>query len=267
MKRFAWLTDIHLNFLNPVQVEKFFSLVRGSNADMILISGDIGEAPRLIWYLQQLEARLQRPIYLVLGNHDFYLSSIGEVRTAVSQYVSQSHWLKWMNEAGIVELSSDTALIGYDGWADGRCGDYDRSDVFMNDYTVIQDFAGLSKDDRLKLLHRLGDETADYFHKWLPQALAKYQHIFLLTHVPPFREACWYEGQISDDNFLPHFACKVAGDALLEIMRKHPDRHLTVLCGHTHGRGDVQILDNLRVLTGSAEYGRVEIQQIFEVNG
>jgi predicted phosphohydrolase len=264
MKRTAWLTDIHLNFLSPVQTEKFFYLVHHTQADCILISGDIGEAPRLNWYLQQLETRLQRPIYFVLGNHDYYGASLAEVRAAVTQQCAQSQWLHWMNESGIIELSPDTALIGHDGWADGRCGDYAHSNVMMNDYVVIRDFAGLSKANRLNALHRLGDDSAAYFHEWLPKALAKYPEVFLMTHVPPFRDACWHEGQISDDNWLPHFVCQAVGDVLVEVMQKHPAHQLTVLCGHTHGQGEVNILNNLRVLTGGAEYGRVEIQRIFD---
>lgn len=37
------------------------------------------------------------------------------------------------------------------------------------------------------------------------------------------------------------------------------------LYGHTHGGGEVQVAENLRVVTGQAEYGRPEIQQIIEV--
>jgi hypothetical protein len=40
---------------------------------------------------------------------------------------------------------------------------------------------------------------------------------------------------------------------------------MTVLCGHTHGGGQAQILPNLRVLTGGARYGRLELQQVLEV--
>lgn len=267
MKRAAWLTDIHLNFLSPVQFEKLFSLVRNEAPDTILISGDIGEAPRLIWYLKQLESRFQRPIYFVLGNHDYYFSSLGEVQQVVSGLVKDSQWLYWMNQAGIVELASGVGMIGHDSWADGRCGDYAHSDVMLTDYVVIRDFVPLGKDDRLRALNQLGDEAAAYVREWLPKALAMYRRVFFLTHVPPFLEACWHEGQLSDDSYLPHFACKAVGEALVEIMRQHPQHELTVLCGHTHGRGEVRMLDNLRVLTGGAEYGRAEVQQVFELGG
>jgi 3',5'-cyclic AMP phosphodiesterase CpdA len=262
MKRLVWLTDIHLNFLTPVQMEKFFSAVKDTRPDGLLISGDIGEAPRLSWYLRQLEDRFQCPIYFVLGNHDYYMASIADVRAAVGQQVSVSRWLTWMNEAGMVELSSHTVLIGHDSWADGRCGDYARSDVMMNDYVVIRELANLTKSGRLRVLNRLGDEAAAYFREWLPKALEKYPNVLLLTHVPPFRDACWHEGQISDDNWLPHFVCKAAGDVLVEVMQKHPMHQLTVLCGHSHGQGTARILDNLFVQTGGAEYGRIDVQQV-----
>ena len=78
----------------------------------------------------------------------------------------------------------------------------------------------------------------------------------MLTHVPPFREACWHRGQISDDDWLPHFACRAVGEVLVEAMAAHPECEMTVLCGHTHSPGEAQVLPNLRVLTGGAEYGR-----------
>ena len=57
------------------------------------------------------------------------------------------------------------------------------------------------------------------------------------THLPPLREACWHEGQISDDEWAPHFTCKAIGDVLLEIVPDFPDREVSVYCGHTHSPG------------------------------
>ena len=99
----------------------------------------------------------------------------------------------------------------------------------------------------------------------MPKALAQYQQVFIVTHVPPFRSATWHVGQISDDDFLPHFCCKAVGEILVNIMRDYPQQQLTVLCGHTHSDGHAQILDNLEVLTGGAEYGLPEIKRIFEL--
>jgi hypothetical protein len=48
-------------------------------------------------------------------------------------------------------------------------------------------------------------------------------------------------------------------------MLAHPDNALTVLCGHTHSAARVDILDNLLVLAGSADYGVPKIERVFEV--
>ena len=109
----------------------------------------------------------------------------------------------------------------------------------------------------------LAQEAADHFKKHLPSALSHYQHIYLLTHIPPFQKACWYKGKPTDNSGLPYFACKTVGDTLTDIMKQHPKINITFLCGHTHERIEINILDNLKVLTAHAYYGRSEIQKIF----
>lgn len=71
MLRLAWLTDIHLNFLEDSERRRFLETV-ATQADALAISGDIGESPSSIGYLQEMEEILRKPIYFVLGNHDFY---------------------------------------------------------------------------------------------------------------------------------------------------------------------------------------------------
>jgi hypothetical protein len=137
--------------------------------------------------------------------------------------------------------------------------------VRLNDWRLIDELAGLDDEQRLEKLEALGDEAAEHFRSVLPEALARYAHMLVLTHVPPFREACWHDGRISDDDWLPHFSCKAVGDVLLAAMKARPDRQMTVLCGHTHGAGEAQILPNLRVLTGGAEYGKPRLQGVIEV--
>ncbi len=134
----------------------------------------------------------------------------------------------------------------------------------MHDFQLIAELSNFSKADRRQVLEKLGDEAAAHFRRTLPAALERFPHVVLLTHVPPVREACLYEGKISDDDWAPHFTCKAVGDAILEIMSLHPDRQLTVLCGHTHGLGETRPLANLHILTGGAEYGRPAVQRVFE---
>lgn len=263
--RAAWVTDIHLNFLDSRQVQVFCATLRAENPDIVLIGGDIAEADTVEWYLKTMADQLQRPIYFVLGNHDFYQGSIPMVRAAMAGLCRADGRLTYLSQAGCVTLTQTTGLVGHDGWGDGRWGDYAGSTVRLNDHRLIRELSGLDRDELLTRLKRLGDEAADYLKAVLPQALDGYERVILLTHVPPFVEACWYQGKTSDDNWAPFFTCKAVGDLLLDEMSKRPDRQLTVLCGHSHGAGRAHLLPNLDVLTGRAEYGAPEVQCLFDI--
>ena len=220
----------------------------------------MGEAPDLLGQLEGLDVRLGLPTYFVLGDHDLRRGSIARVRAEVRALCARVPGLHWLPGAGVVGLTPETALVGHDGWADGRFGDHERSDVFLNDDRLIEELAGLDGRERLLRLHALGDEAAAHLRAVLPEALARSRRVIVMTHVPPFREACWHRGQISDDDWLPHYACRAVGDALVEAMSEHPECEMTVLCGHTHSPGEAQILPNLVVLTGRTESGRPVVQ-------
>lgn len=262
MKRLAWITDIHLNFVTASGFDTFCRAIVDARVDSVLLGGDISEAPDVVERLEALAARLGLPIHFVLGNHDFYRGGIARVRKAVRALCTRSPGLCWLTEAGAVALTPQTGLVGHDGWSDGRLGDYARSPVLLNDYRYIEELTGLDAAARLRQLNALGDEAAAHLRRVLPAAMAEFSRLILLTHVPPFREACWHQGRIADDDWLPHFSCRAMGEVLLEAMAAHPDRDLTVLCGHCHGAGEAQILPNLRVRTGGAEYGHPELQRV-----
>ncbi len=139
-----------------------------------------------------------------------------------------------------------TSLGMASGWADGRFGDFRRSSVILSDHTLIAEIARwfdgsrLGKDNLLRTMTALADEAAGHFATVLAEAANKYANVIAITHVPPFREAAWYQGQTSSDDYLPHFACKVVGDMMRVVMRHYPNSKLLVLCGHTHGSGEIQ---------------------------
>jgi 3',5'-cyclic AMP phosphodiesterase CpdA len=263
--RLAWLTDIHLNFVSPKARAEFYARLRAEYLDALLLGGDIGEADSVNQFLDEMAGALSLPIYFVLGNHDFYGGSIAAVREAVKRQSAASRWLHWLPACGVVPLTATTALVGHDSWADGRLGDFFGSDVLLNDYVLIAELRAPRKSQRYAKLNSLGDEAAEFLDRQASEAVAAYRDIVVLTHVPPFREACWHEGRISGADYLPHFACRAVGDRLAAIMRARPDRRMTVLCGHTHSPGAARILDNLEVRTGQAKYGLPQLQQVLTV--
>lgn len=268
--RLAWLTDIHLNFLEAVERREFLTMV-AERCDAIVVSGDIGESPNIDSLLGEMEFILKKPIYFVLGNHDFYKSSIARTRTKVGRLARQSDLLVYLTQEDIVELTPTTALVGHDGWADARLGDYERSTVHLSDFLLIEELVRYNQfalPDRMgmrRMLESLAQEAADHFARVLPRALSTYRNVLAITHVPPFREAAWHRGRISDDAYLPYFASRIIGDVMKGVMLAHPNAKLLVLCGHTHGDGELQVLDNFNVWTGRADYGSPEIQKVLTV--
>jgi Icc-related predicted phosphoesterase len=272
--KIAWTTDLHLNFVDDLHIDRFIDAVRDSQPDAVLIGGDIGEADSFAAYLERLTGGLDVPIHFVLGNHDYYKGSIAGVQETARKLCRDASGLNWLAESGPVWLGEQTGLVGHGGWGDARAGDFLASDVVLNDYLLIAELrsaAGLKTPETIlnpelmETLHRLGDETAAHLRRVLPEALDRCEHVLVAMHVPPFREACWYRGTVCDDNWAPHFTCVAAGEALLEQAKRHPQRRITVLCGHTHSSGTVKMRDNLEVRTGDAEYGAPKVQDVFDV--
>jgi predicted MPP superfamily phosphohydrolase len=268
--RLAWLTDIHLNFVSADRRRDFLDRT-AQQSDAVVISGDIGESQSVEHYLREMAQVMQRPVYFVLGNHDFYRGSVAETRQRVTRAAAESQHLVYLTAAGVVEITPETALVGHDGWADARLGDFERSDIVLNDYLLIDELRWwttgrtLDKGTLRHVLERLGDEAGRHFERRIAEAASRYPRVIAVTHVPPFREATWHAGRLSDDNWMPHFSCQAAGQAMLRAMGLYPHSELLVLCGHTHGGGQADPADNVRVLTGGAEYGKPEIQQVIQV--
>jgi predicted phosphohydrolase len=264
--RIAWATDIHLNFPSLERRHAFYDVFRAAGADVVVLTGDIAEAPSLDALLRELGDALDCPVYFVLGNHDFYHGEVAAVRAA-AHALSRTHpRLRYLTDAEPVLLGERTALIGHDGWADGRAGDFARSRVFLNDYLLIHDLRTPTHAERLARMRHLAQEAADSLARAAQRALGVRPHVLVATHVPPFREACWHEGALSDDQWAPHFTSVVVGEALRSVMTTHPDRTMEVLCGHTHSEGVTQVLPNLLVRTGAATYGDPALAGVLDIS-
>ncbi len=124
MTCYAWLTDIHLEFLGSKETIAFVKELASQKLDGLFLTGDISTASQIEAHLQLFEDLYQSPVYFVLGNHDYYGGSIEAVRKMVEKTCYKSKWLHWLPKSGIVALGKETCLIGHDGWADGRFGYY-----------------------------------------------------------------------------------------------------------------------------------------------
>ena len=267
--KLAWLTDIHLNFIDLARREQFYQEIIDSLCDGILISGDIAEATCIKELLQELSHFIKKPLYFVLGNHDYYRGQVNEVQREMTDLTKSNEHLFWLPASEPLQINDTTILVGQDGWADGRLGNYYDSRVVLNDSRMIADLFQekiLGRSQLLAKMQQLADHDAEQLRIQLIEAVKKQpQRIIVLTHIPPFKEVCLHEGKINNDDWLPYFSSKATGEVLKDICMTYPDIHFLVLCGHTHDKAKYNPLPNLQVEAGHAEYNRPEIQKIISI--
>ena len=297
MRRISWLTDIHLDACSDAGLE---ALAKDASSldGCIVITGDLSIGPSLHRHLALFAEHAKSPIFFVLGNHDFWYSSIDDVRITVREACeatgkmqSGESRLTYLRDSGPIKLSDRTCLVGVDGWCDARAGNL-ATPLMMNDFLFIDDLAdamapgsvigwkqGVS---RSSLHHKLqalaSSETALLRRKitkalrtkiqpWATQEKATtFERIVIAMHVPPFVEATWHEGQHSSDDYLPYFTSLCMGKMLREVAAANRKVHFTVLCGHTHGAGVYEVEPNLVVKTGDAMYRWPKVQGNFDVD-
>jgi predicted phosphodiesterase len=260
-----WLTDPHLDHLpNEKALIKFVKGLNARPSDGLLLTGDIAESATIPQFLEILSGAYRRPVYFVLGNHDYYGGWMVETQERVKEMcvAVPEGILNYMPDAGVVMLSKRTAIVGHDGMYDGREGKpglkFAMSDFFLpsgiSDFVEAFSWGSRHLFDKLR---ELGEESAAHVKETVREArLQGARRILILTHVPPFLEASYFRGRPSEPGSAPFYVNRSLGDALLELAEQNPKIVMEVFAGHTHGRRVYQARDNLVVRVGSARYGR-----------
>jgi len=269
MAQYTWATDVHLDFLkgDDQRLIAFAQSLIVQNPTGIFLTGDLSTARHLIYHLSAIEKVVQRPIYFILGNHDYYGAGVEPVRKAMKELTNASQFLRYMPTMPYYALSQATAVVGHDGWYDGLYGDLQNSNFGMADWSQIQDFAPVanSKASVIGVARKLAHDGVTHVMNGIKKAVKYHKNIVILTHYPPFAEAHWHEGKIGDATAMPWYTSKMMGDMLLDAAKSFPGTQFTVLAGHTHGKWSGKIMPNLAVHVGGAEYGRPASQGLIEI--
>ena len=271
MSKFCWMTDIHLNVLKTDQTIKWLKYVKRSlSSDVIsvCISGDISESYSLEEDLTLLSSILDLPVYFVLGNHDFWHSTFSDVENTCRRLTLENSKLVWLSGTNIIQLSDQIALVGHDGWYDARNGDWNTSNITMNDWYHIYNYhpfisvnlggmmPGIDMNAIVNVSRHRADLAADHVYTHGKTALEQgNKRLIVFTHFPPFTDAMRWNGGPSEVDAFPWYSSKVMGDTLLKLANEFPDQEISVFCGHTHESCRFVAQKNLEVFVGAAQYG------------
>ena len=249
MGKIVWLSDIHLDFLNSQQRSDFYVAI--PKCDHIVISGDIANGDTVLNYVADMELATGTPVHFVLGNHDFYGSSIKNIRAAAKK-------LNWIPRNNGTPLSDDTVLVGADGWGDCRNGDYENNNMTMSDWLHIDELRvayGKGPKELKQALQKIADGDARKLAKRVSKAVTDgFKRIIIVSHVPPYENACLNSGRKSTPSGLCFFSSQILGTTIGPIAKANPEIDFLWLCGHTHSKIKLTVLINLVVNVAGSDY-------------
>lgn len=253
----AWITDCHLDRASDGAALRFFRTLREAAPRGVIITGDISNATRLVADLERFGESVAAPIWFVLGNHDHYGGSVGGVRDAVLALADRVPELQWLPPVGPVLLDPHTALVGVDGWADGRHGDPLHTPLVLNDDRLIAEVAAQeTRIGKLAVKRALADADAARLDTLLTRAASSgATRIIVATHVPPFVAALAPGSREAHPHWHPLLVCGAVGAVLEQFARTHPAIAIDVLAGHSHRACAATISPNLTITVAEARYG------------
>lgn len=260
----VWVSDPHLDRASPAAVDAFLATLRERGPNAVILTGDLSNSGRLIADLESLADAAAVPLYFVLGNHDHYGASVGRVRDNVLALTDDAQPLRWLPPAGVISLDTHTALVGVDGWADGRHGDPLTTPLVLNDDRLIAEVAAQpTRVARLAVKRALADADAARLQVLLERAVSTgATRVLVATHVPPFVAALQPGSREAHPHWYPLLVCGATGEILDRFATLHPAVRFDVLAGHSHRECFAQIAANLAVTVGEARYGRPTVREV-----
>lgn len=261
-----WMSDLHLDQATAKNCRKLLRDLKNSEYDAAVITGDTAASDTLVQHLKALaDACAPRPLYVSLGNHDFYGSSLYATQSQVRRLCHKTANLHHLQDHGAVWLNRQTVLLGHHGWADARCGWGSKTRIQSPDHWCIDDFRKLDQAGRFNLMAELGSASTSWIRQNLNPILRKAESVIVATHVPAFLTSAHYNGTPCGPCHSPHYVHASLGGLLIGAARHNLKKRFTVLSGHTHSEVQEKILANLESRVAGAKRGTPRIQSILPV--
>lgn len=264
--KICWLSDIHLNFVSEEAAKALFESVRVHDSQCVFVTGDISESPALSFHLDLMDQIVGKPVYFILGNHDFWYSTTQMIWENLPKLVNKMSFMKYMTAGTYMPLDTETCVIGHDGWYDARYGDAAGSKFGMRDWSIMGDYVNCKNIHQvIEKSQEIAAHSVEHFRKNLVETVKRYKKIVLLTHMPPFDDTHIYQGQIGEAHAQPWFTNRMLGELFYTAAKANPGIQFVVFAGHTHGRISKDILPNLLVHVAGVDYGAPVIQSITSI--
>ena len=235
-QRLLWLTDPHFEKASPSTQNKIIQRLESKDYDIALATGDIAIASTLSTILPMLaEACSSRPLFVVLGNHDFLGADVKGTLAMVDRICKRHSNLTHLATHAPVRITEHNTLVGHHGLS-GRINRRRQDSV----------------------------ESSQQIRRGIFAASKTYTRLLVATHYPPFRTAVMFDKKTCGSQ-KPSFCHPELGYQMINLGRSYDRTHIQVLAGHTHHAAEDVILHNLKCRVGAAGSGHTGIQEILMV--
>jgi len=245
--RILWITDIHADKKTEKEKEELLCRLEAARSDVLFLTGDIAEGEITALFLEDLWERFRKPVFFVLGNHDYHGSFLEDKRRDFSEKYSKD--LVYLPSMEGVDLGNGRGLVGIDNWY--NLLDHPEREQRLEDFEAVLDFQGCDKKVLESICQELCDKAIEELDLKLKKAFASYREIDILMHVPPFYPRLIYGEMGAKDPFAFCWSCHPLGQFLMGQLKKHPHISVRIFSGHTHKKGFYKPLSNLEVRIGN----------------
>jgi len=244
--KYLWFTDTHLNRVNLIKKMLFIRHILKENPKAVFLTGDISTGMFLYYDLYLLATFVKCPIYFVLGNHDYWNSSIDKTHEKIKELCKKFPHLIWLSQSNAIALNDEAVIIGDEGWFDGWNGNTDYLKLTLDQY-LIEDFRKYkSIDEKLVCWREMATKSSFNIEHKLCKALDDgYKTIYIVTHFPPWIEATRDRGTVLEQFWLPYNTNVSMGKTIERVMSKYTKSKVIVLCGHIHADTIIHVSSNI----------------------
>lgn len=229
------LSDLHLEFLIPAQVEILANKISlNTSAQVLVLAGDIcslniKSIANLYTFLNIVEDKYENIVY-VLGNHEYYGTSRQEVKKVLDKVIEYKPHLYILDNDSVVlgDSNSTVTFYGTTLWFEETV-ETSLKRYSLNDYRCIKDFTP-----------NVWSRKAISYIKQIPNNESK--KVLITHHVPHSR----------------FISPKYVGNELncfyLNEIGKYLDKFDLVTFGHSHESVDQQFSDRTRAVSNPRGY-------------
>ena len=269
--KILFTADIHLNIparhprTELYAYDVFKGIIDQENPDVVVVAGDIGSPKRAADHLAEIRSLAgDRLLAITLGNHDFWLDSLGHAQyTSIDQAVTR-YWQEPARDIGAVLLDRENADLG-DFMIVGGYGHFDlglaEPDLHIRGVRITKEIyltGGLFWNDFRFIpncgtrVHVEAQEQATGIAARMDDVISKGKRLLLAIHTCPWRSLNGHPVTGASSDILSAYS----GNSLLGAeIEKRAAAVDFLMCGHTHKVVREHKIHGIPCLNVGADYG------------